>query len=362
MDAPQWQQQQQAIPEWRDVDAALFAREIAPLHRPAVLRGAVRDWPVVAQARRSPQAVCDYLKALDSGVPVNAIMTAPAEQGVVGYDAALTGFSFVRNRLPLSAVIDQLQRYLPGGRAAPALAAQSAPVAECLPGFLPQNRLALLPPEVLPRIWLGNHITVPAHFDEAHNIACCVSGRRRFTLFPPEQVGNLYIGPLDFTPAGAPVSLASRGEAAGAPDFERYPRFRDALAASFVAELEPGDALYIPPIWWHQVESIGALNILVNYWWGGAIASSVGSSVGGSVGTPDRAASPTNSLMHSLLHIKALPPEQRQAWKAMFDHFVFDADDASLAHIPPERRGVLGTQTPEEMRRLKDALIAQLQK
>jgi hypothetical protein len=355
MDAqPPWQQQQQPIPEWRDVDAALFDREIAPLHRPAVLRSVVGDWPVVARARRSPQAVCDYLKAFDSGVPVNAIMMAPAEQGVVGYDASLAGFSFVRNRLPLSNVIDQLQRYLPGGRAAPALAAQSAPVAECLPGFLAEHQLALLPPEVLPRIWLGNHVTVPAHFDEAHNIACCVSGRRRFTLFPPEQVGNLYIGPLDFTPAGAPVSLASRGAAFGGPDFARYPRFRDALAASFVAELAPGDAIYIPPIWWHQVESVGTLNILVNYWWGGAIGSSAGGA--------DRIASPTNSLMHSLLHLKALSPELRQAWKAVFDHFVFDAGADSLAHIPPERRGVLGTQTPEEIRRLKDALIAQLQK
>lgn len=344
----------QPLPEWRDVDAALFAREIAPRQKPAVLRGLVRDWPVVAQAAGSPQAVCAYLKSFDSGAPVNAIMTAPAEEGVVGYAAGMSGFTFVRNRLPLSAVIDQLLRYLPGGRAAPALAAQSAPVAECLPGFLAQHRLPLLAEDVLPRIWLGNHITVPAHFDEAHNIACCVSGRRRFTLFPPEQIGNLYIGPLEFTPAGAPVSLASRGAALGGPDFERYPRFRDALAASFVAELEPGDAIYIPPIWWHQVESIGALNILVNYWWGGAI---------GSVGAnADRSASPTNSLMHALLLIKALPMEERQAWKAIFNHLVFDADGDSLAHIPPARRGVLGAQTADEIRRAKDALIAQLKK
>jgi len=337
---------QRAIPEFHDVDAALFEREIASQFRPAVLRGLVGDWPVVAQARRSPQAVCDYLKSFDSGAAVNAIMTAPAEQGVVGYNADLSGFSFVRNRLPLSAVIDQLLRYLPGGKAAPALAAQSALIAESLPGFLAQNRLPLLDPAVQPRIWLGNHITVPAHFDEARNIACCVSGRRRFTLFPPDQIDNLYIGPLDFTPAGAPVSLASRGS----PDFERYPRFRDALAASLVAELAPGDALYIPPLWWHQVESVGTLNILVNYWWGGAI------------GVNDRSASPTNSLMHCLLTMKGLEPELLAAWKAVFAHCVFDADVERLAHIPPSRRGVLGQQTPEDIRKLKDALIAQLQK
>ena len=35
-----------------------------------------------------------------------------------------------------------------------------------------------------------------------------------------------------------------------------------------VAELAPGDAIYIPPMWWHHVRADGALNILVNYWFG----------------------------------------------------------------------------------------------
>ena len=34
-----------------------------------------------------------------------------------------------------------------------------------------------------------------------------------------------------------------------------------------VADLQPGDALYIPSLWWHHVESIGVLNTMVNYWW-----------------------------------------------------------------------------------------------
>jgi hypothetical protein len=90
-----------------------------------------------------------------------------------------------------------------------------------------------------------------------------VSGRRRFTLLPPEQVRNLYLGPLDFAPTPTPISLVSFRS----PDFERFPRFHDALAAAEAAELEPGDALYIPSVWWHHVESIGVLNAMVNYWW-----------------------------------------------------------------------------------------------
>lgn len=336
----------QAIPEWHNVDVRMLRDDIMPLYRPAVLRGVVRDWPVVQQALRNPEAVCAYLKQFDSGAEVNAIMTPPEAQGLVSYKPDLSGFSFVRNRLPISAIIDQLLRYLGGGARAPSVAAQSALISECLPGFLDQNRLPLLDASVQPRIWLGNRITVPAHFDEAHNIAACVSGKRRFTLFPPQQVGNLYVGPLDYTPAGAPISMASCAQ----PDLDQYPRYADALASAMSAELEPGDAIYIPAIWWHQVESIGQLNILINYWWGG------------SIGVNDRSVSPTNALMHCLLNLRELSPDMRLAWKAIFDHFVFDPDAARLAHIPADKRGVLGELTPEQQRRIKDTLIAQLQK
>ena len=146
---------------------------------------------------------------------------------------------------------------------APAVAAQSALIRDCVPNFAAENRLSFLGDEILPRIWLGNRITTPAHVDEWNNIGCVVAGRRRFTLFPPEQIANLYIGPIDFAPTGAPMSLVSLQS----PDFARYPKFRDALAAGETAELGPGDAIYIPPLWWHHVESLESFNVLVNYWW-----------------------------------------------------------------------------------------------
>jgi hypothetical protein len=334
----------QPIREWRDVDAQTFREEIESQQRPAVLRGLVRHWPAVKEAASAPAAICRYLRALDSGREVDAIMTPPEAMGRIFYDAQMDGFNFLRNRLPLSAVIDQLQRYAHFARP-PAVAVQSALVAECVPGFLLDNRLPLLDERIAPRLWLGNAITTPAHFDESNNIACVVSGRRRFTLFPPEQIGNLYVGPLDFAPTGTPISLVSFSD----PDFDRFPRFRDALAAAQIAELGPGDALYIPALWWHHVQSLNQFNALVNYWWHGQIDS------------PQDADSALDCLLHCLISLKGLPPAQKAAWGVLFNHYLFDPNSDAAAHIPAHRRGVLGDPTPETLRqirqRLKDRLL-----
>ena len=153
------------------------------------------------------------------------LLAAPEIDGQIFYDEAMTGFNFLRNRLPLAAVAEQVLRYAQFPKS-PAVAAQSALIRDCLPGFADENRLSVVDANVLPRIWLGNRITTPTHVDEWNNIGCVVAGRRRFTLFPPEQIANLYIGPLDFAPTGAPMSLVSLRN----PDFARYPKFREALA------------------------------------------------------------------------------------------------------------------------------------
>ncbi len=130
-----------------------------------------------------------------------------------------------------------------------------------------------------------------------------------------------------------------------APDFERYPRFRTALAAAQVADLEPGDAVYIPAVWWHHVESFDAVNILVNYWWEQASHATSGHRI-----------SPTKSLLHALLSIRNLPPAHREAWGTMFAHFVFSPEVDPAAHLPAARRGVLGPLTPERVEALLGGL------
>jgi hypothetical protein len=331
------------IREFHGLSDAAVRDEVLPSWRPAVLRGQVAAWPSVALARRSPSALVDYLRRLDNGAPVDAIMTPPEAAGRIFYAEDLNGFNFVRNRLPLTAVAEQVLRY--GAAAgAPAAAVQSAPVSGCLPGFAAENVLGVVDPAVQPRIWLGNAITTPTHLDEWHNIGCVVSGRRRFTLFPPEQIANLYIGPLDYAPTGAPMSLVK----VHAPDFVRYPRFRAALAAAHEAELGPGDAIYIPPLWWHHVESLEPFNLLVNYWWHVLGGTAVG------------ALSGFDGLLVSILNLRTLPLEARAAWRALFEHYVFGDQEQVTGHIPPHRHGLLGQLSPADAQRLREQVAQRL--
>lgn len=310
------------ISEWHNVDAACFSQNIVPLQQPAVLRQAVRDWPAVQAGLNSKQALRDYIAAMDNNAEVNTVLAHPDTGGRLSYNADLSGLNFERHKAPLTAVIDELRR-IDGKSDALHIAVQSARADLCLPHFSRYNPMPLLATEVVPRIWLGNKIVVPAHFDHADNLACVVAGQRRFTLFAPEQVVNLYPGPLDFTPAGAPVSMVDHTK----PDYSRYPKYARALQQAVYAELEPGDVLYIPALWWHQVESLSGVNMLVNYWWGGSIADDA---------SP---VSPFDSLLHCLLTMQQVPAEQRRHWQALFGHLVFHADGDPVAHLPPQPDG-----------------------
>ncbi|MFZ6813599.1 cupin-like domain-containing protein [Undibacterium sp. Rencai35W] len=312
-----------AIREWRDVSKKTLLNEIIPGGRPAVLRGFVDAWPAVRHAKISAAAISTYLKKLDTGKPVDAILTPPEVRGRIFYNENLDGFNFLRNQVSVSSVVDQALRYAQFATA-PSVAIQSAMITECMPRFIDEHALPFMDRQILPRLWLGNAITTPAHIDTSYNIACVVSGKRRFTLFPPDQVANLYIGPLDFAPTNSPISMVSFTQ----PDFVRHPKFKDALTQAQFAELQPGDAIFIPTLWWHHVESLNAFNVLVNYWWTNAVA-------------PAQASTPFECLLHCLNNFKHLPPDQREAWGALFKHYVFDGSADPAIHLPANRRGVL---------------------
>jgi hypothetical protein len=195
--------------------------------------------------------------------------------------------------------------------------------------------------EPLVSIWIGNPSIASAHYDAPNNLACCAVGRRRYTLFPPDQIHNLYPGPLDLNPGGQAISMVDFAD----PDFDRYPRFRDAAAAAQIADLEPGDALFYPSMWWHQVEALDPFNVMINYWWNTSPAF---------MGTP------MNVLRHALLSLRDRPDHEKVAWKHVFDYYVFGPAAESGVHLPEEARGVLAPIDDNMARRLRAQLLKAL--
>lgn len=325
-----------AIAEYAQVDRARFADEIRPLGQPAVLRGLVGHWPAVAAGRESAEALADYLRRFAVARELPVLVGPPEIEGRFFYRDGLTELNFRRGKATFAAFLDRLLAQRAAGRPE-ALALQSEPVPELLPGFREANDIELLDPPAVPRAWLGNKVRVAAHFDVKENIGCVVAGRRRFTLFPPEQLANLYPGPFELTPAGTPVSLVDPA----APDLDRFPRFAAALAQARTAELGPGDAIYIPYHWWHAVDSLERVNLFVNYWWNPAMPG---------------LGAPYDALLHAFLALRHLPPEQRAAWRAMFDHYIFCAAGDPAEHLPEAARGVMGAATPEQLRTMRAML------
>ena len=210
--------------------------------RPTILRGLARDVPLVAAARQGPAAAVAWLKQFDGGQPVTAYVGDPAIGGRFGYTADCTALNFARERGSLSAYLDRLLASI-DDPAAPSIYIGSTDIDQYLPGLRDQAVLPFGDPELIAHpplvsIWIGNRTIASAHHDMSNNIAVTLVGRRRFTLFPPDQVANLYPGPLEPTPAGQVVSMVDFD----APDLTRHPGFADALAVAEVAEMEPGRA------------------------------------------------------------------------------------------------------------------------
>jgi hypothetical protein len=324
-----------AIPEVANVNAEIFHNEILPAARPVVFRQLVANWPVVAAGRHSPKALADYVRRFDRGNSVSTMFGPASIKGRFFYNDDLSGFNFQQGTAKLAAAFDYILEY-GGYNPPPALAVQSVPTRANLPGFEAENRNPLLG-DVEARVWIGTAGIVAAHHDPSENIACAVAGKRRFTLFAPDQVGNLYMGPYELTPAGATISMVDFD----APDYERFPKFKDALESAVFADLEPGDAIYIPYLWWHHVRSLAQMNMLVNYWWAPPLLGR---------------GSPRDAFLHAMMEIKDLPPAHRDAWRVIFEHYVFKADGEPGAHLRADRRGIVGQADPDIIRGVRAAL------
>ena len=318
------------------------SQELLTSDTPWVARGYLREWPVVEHGKQGDEKALAYLASFYQGRPVSAFLAEPEYKGRFFYNEDVTGFNFVQVDTRLDQVFSKLLS-LKDESNAPSLYVGSTQTSAWLPGFNEAHPLPATLPGVMTSLWIGNQSRVAAHFDFPRNIACCVIGQRRFTLFPPDQVANLYVGPWDLTPAGQPISMVDFEN----PDYDRFPGFAEAEANASVTELAPGDVIYIPNMWWHQVESLSVINGLVNFWW---------------QETPGVYGSPTEALKHAFLSIRSLPLHQRNALKSLFDHYIFAEDTQHLEHLPEVSWGRLDSVSDSLARQLRAELTNSLKR
>jgi hypothetical protein len=304
-----------------------------------VVRGLISDWPLVEAGRKSAKEARDYLLSKSRAAQFVVSIGESGAGGRLFYTDDMR-MNFETLRAPLSDIFAQVDEI--EGEADPRpIYLASIDVHSHFDGLHEANHVELGDRECLASIWMGTRTRIAAHNDVPRNLACVAVGRRRFTLFPPGQFRNLYLGPIDNTPAGRAVSMVD----ILAPDFGAHPRFREALRHAQVAELEPGDALYMPSMWYHHVEGLDAFNVLVNYWWRDS---------------PRWLGQPQDALNHAMLSIRDLPDDEKEHWRELFDYYVFGDRDEAVAHIPEHARTVLAPMTPETASRLRSFILRQL--
>ena len=305
--------------------------------RPFILRGIAADWPLVRSGLDggSSAARAHLLQhARKRRFEVN--VGQPGNGGRLFYDEQMA-MNFRMGRASLSDIFAGIDAN-ENKPDAPVIYLSSLNIHDYFEGLHEANHLELSGRVTRDGIWIGTRTEIAAHNDIPENVAVCAVGRRRFTLFPPESFADLYLGPLENTPAGRPVSMVNLFD----PDFARFPRFERALEQAEVAALEPGDALFIPSMWFHHVQALDPFNVLVNYWWRDV---------------PQFLGDPEHALLHAILAVRDLPDGARDRWKALFDHYVFSDKRAAAAHLAEGTRGILDPLNAESAGALRAFLV-----
>ena len=112
-----------------------------------------------------------------------------------------------------------------------------------------------------PRLWFGKKGTAtPLHKDIPDNFALNCFGTKKWFIYPPRDFPFLYMS--NPTPEAFPDYGVS-AVAMHAPDLNQFPEFVHAQGLEFL--LQPGEMLYLPAGWSHQVENIEE-SLMVNFW------------------------------------------------------------------------------------------------
>jgi hypothetical protein len=133
-------------------------------------------------------------------------------------------------------------------------------------------------------LWIGTSPTTsPLHYDDYENFLCQIKGIKELVLLPPTDLASLYYvgrpkGTLEYqypsqfvrpkSTLGTKSIVFGSSVNVNSPDYVKHPLYAQATPSRAI--LNPGDCLYLPAYWHHEVQSIpdeiDGLNIAVNFW------------------------------------------------------------------------------------------------
>lgn len=229
----------QTIPRRHRLDGETFLKEHYSAGRPVILTGVMQDWP--ALANWSPE----WLKARVGHATVD--FQGDRDRNRL-YEQDMESH---RRSLPFSEYLDFILQPNAGNRAyitaynSDRNASALAPLAQDL-GF-PSDYLT--PDCATPNgmMWVGPAGTfTPLHHDLTDNLLAQVVGRKRLLLAPAADVDKLYNHRHVYS------EIQDLRAALEAPS--QFPEL--ARARVYEVTLMPGEMIFLPIGWWHQVSSL----------------------------------------------------------------------------------------------------------
>jgi len=212
-----------------------WLKDFVAASRPLVLTAMASDWP--ALRRWTPQHLREQYGTVRVEVQTGRDSDPDFERNKLK----------LRCEMPVAELVDRVLEgsgndlYLTANNQAlkrPGLAPLLADIGS-LPDWVDR---AALPGAAL--LWFGAAGTLtPLHHDTLMLMHTQVVGRKRWRLASPLQTPRLYNSRSVFSP----VDLA-------APDWVRFPKAAGVQVLDVV--VEPGETLFVPLGWWHQVEAL----------------------------------------------------------------------------------------------------------
>jgi len=235
------------------IDARAFDAARMQERTPAIIVGGMDGWK--AFGTWSP----DYLASV---LTDREVRVAVSKSHKYDYTAATTAFENLTQFQKVAMAFSQFTTKLQNARAAGEhYYLMQRPIQDDFPELLPDIRRPrwIDDRKVVTNLWVGSAGNVTQmHYDRDDNFLAEVYGSKHIRLFDPDQSDLLYPYPRES------VMYYLSYVDCDHPDFEKYPKFREARPWECV--LEPSEILYLPARWWHQVRSLDDA-ISVNFWW-----------------------------------------------------------------------------------------------